>query len=74
MCLAVPGKILEIDGPHGILEVMGNQIKVFLSMIENPKIGDYVLVHAGMAIGKISAQEARETTELLEEMARALDE
>lgn len=74
MCLAVPGKIVEIDGNRGIVEVMGNRIRVLLTLLETPQIGEYVLIHAGMAIGKVSQNEAQETLELLEEMSRVMGE
>ena len=61
MCLAVPAKIESILGETGQVSVGGNRIKADLSLIEDPKVGDYVLVHAGFAIAKYSPEEAAES-------------
>lgn len=61
MCLAVPARIESIQGEIGEVSIGGNRIKANLSLIEEPKVGEYVLVHAGFAIAKYSAQEAAES-------------
>jgi hydrogenase expression/formation protein HypC len=71
MCWAIPVKIKEIDGQMGQVEMSGTERQVGLQMIEQPRVGDYVLVHAGFAIQKIDEEEARETLRLWDEMARA---
>lgn len=53
MCLAVPGLIIDLDNYSAIIDVMGLKSKVNIQLIENLKIGDYVLIHAGCAIQKI---------------------
>jgi hydrogenase expression/formation protein HypC len=61
MCLAVPAKIETIEGELGSVCIGGNRIKANLSLIEAPKVGEYVLVHAGFAIAKYTPQEAAES-------------
>lgn len=72
MCLAIPGKILEIketDGNiTGIVDFSGVKTEVSLSLIENPEINDYVIVHAGFALNKINETEALETIRLIKEL------
>lgn len=70
MCLAIPGKIIEIDKKtqHALIDYGNNtKRKANISMVD-AKIGQYVLVHAGFAIQIISPKEAKETLELFKEM------
>ena len=69
MCLAVPSKIVKIEDNIGIIDVEGVQKEVSLLLIEDPMIGDYVIVHAGFAIQKIDEAEANESLKILREMA-----
>ena len=50
MCLAIPGKILEINGTQALVDFDGIQQKIIIALIQNPEIGKYVIVHAGYAI------------------------
>jgi hydrogenase expression/formation protein HypC len=74
MCLAIPGKIQQIDQTHGGLVRMarvsfGGVIKeASLEMLPDAAVGDYVLVHVGVAISKIDEQEAAKTFEYLKEI------
>ena len=68
MCLSIPAKILSIDGEQAKVSVRGAEYSAGLQMIDDPKVGDYVLLHAGFAIQKISDDEAKETLKLLREM------
>lgn len=68
MCLSIPAKIESINGDKARVSVSGNSYEANISLINNPEEGDYILLHAGFAIQKISTQHARETLELLEEM------
>ncbi len=67
MCLGVPMKLVEIDGEHGRVEMGGVKRRVVLSLVENVKAGDYVVVHAGFAIARMNEEEAEETVRLLNE-------
>lgn len=68
MCLSVPAKILSVHGKYAEVSVGGTNFRASVQMIEEPLVGDYVLLHAGFAIQKISASEAAETLKLLDEM------
>ena len=70
MCLAIPGKVLELfpGMPYlATVEVAGVRRKVDLGLLENdmPKSGDWVLIHVGFAMSKISEQDAREQMQTL---------
>jgi len=69
MCLAIPSKIVEIENDLGIIDVDGVQRQVSLFLLENPQIGDYVIVHAGFAIHKIDESVAMESLQILREAA-----
>lgn len=68
MCLSIPAKIMSIEGDEAKVSVRGTEYTAGLQMIENPQVGEYVLLHAGFAIQKISNEEAEETLKLLREM------
>ena len=67
MCLAVPLRIEKIDGSRATVELDGSRTQVSLAVVPEAKLGDWVLVHAGMAITVLDEQEARETYEILSE-------
>ena len=69
MCLAVPVKIVSIDGDEAETEVAGVRRRVSIALTPEAKLGDYVLLHTGYAIGVIDEAEAEETLKLLEEIA-----
>ena len=58
MCLAVPLKLLEINGKTAIGEAMGVSREIRVDFIRDPKPGEYVIVHAGFAIERLSQQQA----------------
>ena len=68
MCLSVPAQIVSIDGEFAEVSVNGALFMAGLQMIEDPQPGEYILLHAGFAIQKISDQEAEETLSLLNEI------
>ncbi|HOI00409.1 MAG TPA: HypC/HybG/HupF family hydrogenase formation chaperone [Bacteroidales bacterium] len=72
MCLSIPARILSVHGDAGELEYHGNRFMAGLQLITDPAPGDYVLVHAGFAIQKISEEEALATLRLIGEMDNAL--
>lgn len=70
MCLAIPGKIIEIDKnkEHATVDYgNGTKRKANITLV-NAKIGDYILVHAGFAIEVLNEKEAQETLDLFREM------
>jgi len=72
MCLSIPVKIITIEGSMAEVSAGGTIFKAGLHMIENANVGDYVLLHAGFAIQKISEEEAEETLRILREMNDAM--
>ena len=72
MCLAIPLKITEINGSEAVGEAMGMTRKIRVDFIENPQIGEYVVVHAGFAIERLSAKQALEELESWEEIKDAV--
>jgi len=74
MCLAIPAIIVTIDGSMAKVDMMGNERVVSIDLVPEVKIGEYVLVHAGFAIGIIDDERAKETEELLLEVAKAYEE
>ncbi len=65
MCIAVSGKLIEMDGRRGKADVRGNVLSVELGLVD-AQLGDYVLIHAGCAISVVSKEESDELDELLE--------
>jgi len=74
MCLAVPGKVIEIDRaadpPMAKAEFGGVRQRVCVAWVPEVKVGDYVLVHVGFAISAVDEVEAMRTLELLGERGR----
>ncbi|PID73490.1 MAG: HypC/HybG/HupF family hydrogenase formation chaperone [Desulfobacterales bacterium] len=70
MCLAVPSKIIEINGPMARIDADGVQRECNLMMLEDAAVGDYVIVHAGFAIQKIDEERALDSISLMREMLR----
>ncbi len=73
MCLAIPAKIIKIDDNMGTIDMEGTQREVSLLLLEDAKIGDYVIVHAGFAIHKIDEAEAKESLKVLRELVSFMD-
>jgi len=76
VCLAIPGKIIEIDdeNKHATIDYGdGTKRKANISLVD-VKIGDFVLVHAGFAIEVLNEKEAKETLELFREMLSLEDD
>jgi len=74
MCLAIPAKIVEINGKDARAEISGVQRKIRLDLIEDCRVGDHVLIHAGFAITKLDEQALKETQKTLAEFAQTLSE
>ncbi|MFH1480114.1 MAG: HypC/HybG/HupF family hydrogenase formation chaperone [Pseudomonadota bacterium] len=69
MCLAIPCKIIEIDNSMAVIDVAGVKGEACLLLIEDPKVGEYVIVHAGFAIQKLDEKEAMASLKVLHEVA-----
>ena len=73
MCLAVPARIIELDGARATVEVPGNRFSADVSLVPAVRLGDYVLVHAGFAIERLSGQSAEESLKLIRELGEAAE-
>jgi hydrogenase expression/formation protein HypC len=78
MCLAIPGKVLEIDRARvpvmGTVSFGGIEKQVCLEWIPEVAVGEYVIVHVGFAISRMDEGEALETLNLLNQMGMDLSE
>ncbi len=74
MCLAVPLKIVEKNGPDAVGEVDGIRRAIRLDFTPKAVLGDYVIVHAGFAIEVLGAEQARQNLEALREVANVLNQ
>lgn len=70
MCLAVPARIVELEGDRAVVDAMGNRFKAKTTLLPQAKLGDLVLVHAGFAISLVDEEEAKKTWELFAEIDR----
>jgi hydrogenase expression/formation protein HypC len=66
MCLATPLKIIKIENGKAIVESDGKTNLIDLSLISDPKVGDYILSHGDMAINKIPKEEAEKILKMIE--------
>lgn len=73
MCLAIPLRVVSIQGEMAVGEVGGVERDISIVLTPDVKIGDYVVVHAGFAIQKVDEAEARENLRLLEKMVEAVE-
>lgn len=67
MCVALPGKVVEIREKDAVVDFSGNQVTARMGLVDI-KVGDYVLVHAGCILQKVSTEEAESLTELMEDV------
>lgn len=72
MCLAIPLKIIELNGNEAVGESLGMSRKIRVDFIPEPKIGDYVIVHAGFAIERLPEQQALDDIAAWEDVRDAL--
>jgi hydrogenase expression/formation protein HypC len=68
MCLGVPVKILEVKDNYAWVEIGGIRREISIELLEDVKVGEYVIVHAGFAIQKLDEKEAEETLKILKEI------
>ena len=73
MCLAVPLKLIEINGKTATGEAMGMTRQLRVDFRTDPQVGDYVMVHAGFAIERLPEGQALADLEAWEEMEAALE-
>ena len=68
MCLAVPAKVMEIDGDEAYVDMSGVRLRISVALTPEVRSGDYVLVHTGFAINVLNEEEAQETLKLFREL------
>lgn len=68
MCVGLPARVEEIDDGMAVIDATGAKRKVSVELINDLNPGDYVMIHAGIAIAKITAEEAQETEKVMEEL------
>ncbi len=73
MCLAIPSRIVKIEDQMAVIDVDGVTREASLLLLEDARVGDYVIVHAGFALHKIDEETARESLDLLRDVADRLD-
>ncbi|MBQ2747875.1 MAG: HypC/HybG/HupF family hydrogenase formation chaperone [Firmicutes bacterium] len=71
MCVAVPGKVVAVNGDMAQVDFKGNLVPVNTGLVD-PKVGDYVLVHAGCAIEVMEKDKAEEIIELFMELEEVM--
>ncbi|TDX52396.1 hydrogenase expression/formation protein HypC [Orenia marismortui] len=67
MCIAIPGKVIELEEMMAIVDFGGVSQRVNIDLIDYVKLGDYLLIHCGCAIEKLNQKAAQETKRLLEQ-------
>ncbi len=65
MCLSIPAKVEKIEGEMAIVSVGGAKYNASLQMLDDVKIGDYILLHTGFAIQKVSEEDASGNHEII---------
>ncbi|MBF0467639.1 MAG: HypC/HybG/HupF family hydrogenase formation chaperone [Desulfamplus sp.] len=73
MCLAVPSKIIEINDHIAMVDVDGVKREASLMLLDDVKLGDYVIVHAGFAISKVDDSVATQTLQDMRNMLTFAD-
>jgi hydrogenase expression/formation protein HypC len=67
MCLSVPAKVISVSGDNAIVSVSGTEYNASIQLVDDVKPGDYILLHTGFALQKLSEEEALETLKIFEE-------
>jgi hydrogenase expression/formation protein HypC len=70
MCLAIPAKVVSIDGDSAVVSIEDVEYKASLLILPDVKPGEYVMLHAGFAIEKVDPDQADETLRLLKEIGK----
>jgi len=68
MCLAVPAKVLSVEGQEAEVDIGGVRRRISIVLTPEVRSGDYVLIHTGFAINVVDEQEAQETLRLFAEI------
>lgn len=68
MCVGLPARVETLQDGTATVNALGIRRKISVELLDRVAVGDWVMLHAGMAIARITAQEAEETQEILEEL------
>ncbi len=68
MCVGISGKVVKVDGDAALVDSQGARKEISAGLIDDLEPGDYVMVHAGIAIAKITDEDEDETDELMEDL------
>jgi len=68
MCLAVPARIVEMTGDTATVDMEGVRRNVSVMLLPDATVGEYVIVHAGFAIGRLDEKEAEETLKMIRDV------
>ncbi len=69
MCLAVPARVLAVEGQNAEVDLSGVRLRVSVALTPDVRIGQYVLLHTGFSIGVLDEDEAQETLALFDQIA-----
>ncbi len=67
MCLAIPAKVLEIHDEKAVVDFGGVKREAWITLVDNVKVGDYLIIHTGYAIQRLDKKDAEETLKLFKE-------
>ena len=73
MCLAIPARIVELEGDKAVVDAMGNRWRAKTTLLPEAKLGDLILIHAGFAISLVDEEEAKKTWQLIAEISKFQD-
>lgn len=72
MCLAIPMKLVSINGNDAVADQNGVQRNIRVDFLHNPQVGDFIIAHAGFAIETLQPQQALDNLKAIQEVADAL--
>jgi len=67
MCLAIPAKVISVNGTSALVTIEDVEYTASLLLLDDVNPGDYIMLHAGFAIQKVDAEDAAETLQLLQD-------
>lgn len=73
MCLSIPGKVIAIKNDVATVSIGGTEVDASLALLEDVRVGEYLLVHSGFALQRISEEEALKTLELIRDIEESAD-
>jgi len=75
MCLAIPARVIELrSGDTALVDLGGIRKEISLALVPEARVGDYVIIHVGYALGLIDPEEAQRTLDMFDELNRAQSE